>query len=108
MNLYKIIKEIRLIIICIKNLNFDEIPEEFFFLFFYNHQKHQVFQMRKVIKINNQLYGLNKSDHKKTPANNPIKINTPPIVGVPIFFIRCSSGPSNLIGFVIFFVEKNL
>ena len=29
----------------------------------------------KVIKISNQLYGLNKSDHRKTPTNNPIKIN---------------------------------
>ena len=34
MNLYKIIKEIRLIIICIKNFNFDEIPEEFLFFIF--------------------------------------------------------------------------
>ena len=41
MNLYKIIKEIRLIIICIKNFNFDEIQKNFFF-YFYNHQKHQV------------------------------------------------------------------
>ena len=52
------------------------------------------------------MYGLNKSDHRKTPTNNPIKINTPPIVGVAIFFMRCSSGPSNLIGLVIFFAEK--
>ena len=60
----------------------------------------------KVIKINNQLYGLYRSAHKKTPENKPINIKTPPIVGVPIFLIRWSSGPSERIGFVIFFVEK--
>ena len=30
--------------------------------------------------------------------NRPNKINTPPIVGVPIFFIIWSLGPSSLIG----------
>ena len=42
----------------------------------------------KVMNINNQLYGFNKSAHKKTPVNNPINIKTPPIVGVPIFLIK--------------------
>ena len=58
------------------------------------------------MNINNQLYGFNKSAHKKTPVNKPINIKTPPIVGVPIFLIRWSSGPSERIGFVICFDEK--
>ena len=40
------------------------------------------------MNINNQLYGFNKSAHKKTPVNKPINIKTPPIVGVPIFLIK--------------------
>ena len=47
-----------------------------------------------------------KSPHKKIPENNPIRIKTPPIVGVPIFLTICSSGPSFLIGFKISFAEK--
>ena len=42
------------------------------------------------------------------PENNPKSIRTPPIVGVPIFFIICSVGPSSLIGFKIFRAEKKL
>ena len=34
------------------------------------------------------------------------KIGTPPIVGVPIFLIICSSGPSSLIGLIICRTEK--
>ena len=32
----------------------------------------------KVIKINNQLYGLYRSAHKKTPENNPISVGPNP------------------------------
>ena len=38
----------------------------------------------------------------------PIIIITPPIVGVPVFFIMWSIGPSCLIGPVIIFSEKIL
>ena len=41
---------------------------------------------------------LERSPHKKIPENKPINIKTPPIVGVPIFLIMCSLGPSSLIG----------
>jgi hypothetical protein len=44
--------------------------------------------------------------HKIIPENTPMRIRTPPIVGVPIFLIICSSGPSSLIGLVICFAEK--
>ena len=36
----------------------------------------------------------------------PVRINKPPIVGVPIFFTICSLGPSSLMGSKIFLVEK--
>ena len=49
-----------------------------------------------------------KSPQNKTEINNPNKIITPPIVGVPIFLIIWSSGPSSLIGFNIFLFEKKL
>ena len=49
-----------------------------------------------------------KSPQNKTEINKPIKIITPPIVGVPIFFTMCSSGPSSRIGFKIFWLEKYL
>ena len=52
------------------------------------------------------MYGFNKSPHNKTPENSPNKINSPPIVGVPIFFITCSSGPSSRIGLCICLAEK--
>ena len=54
-----------------------------------------------------QIYKLLKFPHNKTPENKPNKIKTPPIVGVPIFLIIWSLGPSFLIGFKILFVEKN-
>ena len=31
------------------------------------------------------IISITKIPHKKTPENKPIKIKTPPIVGVPIF-----------------------
>lgn len=43
-----------------------------------------------------------------TEINKPIKIITPPIVGVPIFLTIWSFGPSFLIGFKIFWLEKKL
>ena len=89
-------------------MTFDEIPFELLFLIFLKSSNAPNIPNEKVIKINNQLYGLFKSAQRKTPVNNPIKIRTPPIVGVPIFFIRCSSGPSDLIGLVIFLFEKYL
>ena len=51
---------------------------------------------------------MDKSPHKSIPENKPNNIKTPPIVGVPIFFIICSVGPSSLIGSKIFLAEKNL
>jgi len=39
-----------------------------------------------------------KSDQIKTETSMLLKINTPPIVGVPAFSIICRSGPSDLIG----------
>ena len=49
-----------------------------------------------------------KSAHSKTEIIKPNKIITPPIVGVPIFLIICSDGPSSLIGLKIFLFENNL
>ena len=49
-----------------------------------------------------------KSAHSKTEMIRPIKIITPPIVGVPIFLIIWSLGPSSLIGLKIFLSENNL
>ena len=43
---------------------------------------------------------------KISTENKPISIRTPPMVGVPIFFIKCSLGPSERIGFLIFLTEK--
>ena len=40
------------------------------------------------------------------PEKRPNKIRTPPIVGVPIFFIIWLVGPSSLIGAKICFAEK--
>ena len=40
------------------------------------------------------------------PEKRPNKISTPPIVGVPIFFIIWSVGPSSRIGSKIFLAEK--
>ena len=37
--------------------------------------------------IKKSIYELFKSPHNNTPENKPIKIRTPPIVGVPIFLI---------------------
>ena len=51
---------------------------------------------------------LDKSAQSKVLNNIPIKITTPPIVGVPIFLNMWSAGPSSLIGPVIFFCEKYL
>ena len=43
-----------------------------------------------------------------TETISPNKIITPPIVGVPIFLIIWSVGPSTLIGLKIFLFENNL
>ena len=48
-----------------------------------------------------------KSPQSNIPENKPNNIKTPPIVGVPIFFIIWSLGPSSLIGFKICLAEKN-
>jgi len=56
----------------------------------------------------NNTYILVKSAHIKTDKIKPVKIINPPIVGVPIFFIIWSEGPSSLIGSVYLLVEKNL
>ena len=48
-----------------------------------------------------------KSAQSKTEIISPNRIITPPIVGVPIFLIIWSEGPSSLIGLIIFLVEKN-
>ena len=40
-----------------------------------------------VTNSKNQIYELAKSPHNKTPEKRPNKIKSPPIVGVPIFFI---------------------
>ena len=47
-----------------------------------------------------------KSAHNRVLVSMPIIIMTPPIVGVPDFFIIWSIGPSCLIGPVIKFSEK--
>ena len=44
---------------------------------------------------------------ENTELIKPNKIITPPIVGVPIFFIMWSVGPSSLIGLKIFLFENN-
>ena len=60
------------------------------------------------INIKNQMYTLLKSAHNNVLNNIPIKINIPPIVGVPTFLKIWSIGPSSLIGPVIFLCEKYL
>ena len=45
---------------------------------------------------------------QKNARKTPSRISNPPIVGVPIFFTICSSGPSSLIGLCILFNEKYL
>ena len=74
-------------IICVKILVLDEIPAELFPLIFFMSSYAPNIPKEATIKIKNQLNGLFKSDHNNIPENNPIKISTPPIVGVPIFFI---------------------
>ena len=49
-----------------------------------------------------------RSPQHKTEISSPNRIITPPIVGVPIFLIIWSSGPSSRIGFNIFLFEKKL
>ena len=49
-----------------------------------------------------------KSAQRRTDTIKPIKIITPPIVGVPIFLTMWSVGPSSLIGLKIFLFENNL
>ena len=49
-----------------------------------------------------------KSAQRRTETIKPIKIITPPIVGVPIFLTMWSVGPSSLIGLKIFLFENNL
>ena len=49
-----------------------------------------------------------KSAQNKTDIIKPNNIITPPIVGVPIFFIIWSDGPSSRIGLKIFLFENNL
>ena len=49
-----------------------------------------------------------KSAQSKTETINPVKIITPPVVGVPIFLTMWSDGPSSLIGLKIFLLENNL
>ena len=53
------------------------------------------------------MYGFSKSHHNSIEEKSPNKIKSPPIVGVPIFFIIWSDGPSSLIGSVICLAEKN-
>ena len=63
--------------------------------------------INKELVIENKIFILDKSAQHITEINNPNNIITPPIVGVPIFFIIWSSGPSSRIGFKIFWFEKN-
>ena len=48
-----------------------------------------------------------KSAQSKTEIIRPNRIITPPIVGVPIFLMMWSEGPSSLIGLKIFLFENN-
>ena len=71
-------------IICISIFNFDEIPEELLCLIFYNHQALQVIQ--KILPyIQNKILIFDNHQHN-TDINKPVKIITPPIVGV-LFFL---------------------
>ena len=56
--------------------------------------------------MQNKTLVLDRSPQHKTENSNPNKIITPPIVGVPIFFIIWSCGPSSRIGLTIFLFEK--
>ena len=47
----------------------------------------------RVTQSNTQINRLDKSAHNKVEIAIPIKINTPPIVGVPVF-TKCVLGPS--------------
>ena len=60
------------------------------------------------MNIQNKILIFDRSLQQNTEINKPNKIITPPIVGVPIFFTIWSSGPSERIGFKIFWFEKNL
>ena len=60
------------------------------------------------IYMQNKVLIFDRSLQHNTEINKPIKIITPPIVGVPIFFTIWSVGPSSLIGLKIFLFEKNL
>ena len=71
--------------------------------------------LESLIKKDAEAFNIKAYDDKtgsilevKKARNKPINIKTPPMVGVPIFFIICSVGPSSLIGSRICLAEKNL
>ena len=74
-------------IICKINFNFDDKPCELLLLIFFKSSNAPNTPKENTINIKNQLKGFDKSHHNNIQENNTRKINSPHIVGVPIFFI---------------------